>query len=337
MSDSLLEVIPWNGSGVELTEEVAKAAGISKDFFTSNGEIVYGDKNTFAIDIRFKADQPGFVVQHIKKQIYDRDKKKMIEDIEYWEIFYISPNNRYEDPHDGSFYYLSENADSFKYGTNARRSELHNREYVQMGVSEFYPYDNSNGAVIFNDKGIMLYSDRLVEIFGSNVVFGNTRTPANGLPYSPTKIHVNGLSMSGPALQRVVSGEWNDHTGKQVELKEEFQYLDPPDGIRKSPWMLDRFDYLTDLTDEERQNFADKVSTVIDISEMIKIEKKDTKLDIANNLFDYLTSLGFSDTRKKGGKNSKKKRGGTRKYKKKSIKKSKNKSKKTKSRKKKMV
>ena len=101
--------------------------------------------------------------------------------------------------------------------------------------------------------------------------------------------------------------------------------------------MLDRFDYLTDLTDEERQNFADKVSTVIDISEMIKIEKKDTKLDIANNLFDYLTSLGFSDTRKKGGKNSKKKRGGTRKYKKKSIKKSKNKSKKTKSRKKKMV
>jgi hypothetical protein len=303
MSDSLLEVIPWNGSGVELTEEVAKAAGISKDFFTSNGEIVYGNKNTFAIDIRFKADQPGFVVQHIKKQIYDKDKKKMIENIEYWEIFYISSNNRYEDPHDGSFYYLSENADSFKYGTNARRNELHHREYVQMGVSEFYPYDNSDGAVIFNDKGIMLYSPRLEEFFGSSVVFGNTRTPANGLPYSPTKIHVNGLSMSGPALQRVVSGEWNDQ--------------------------LPRFDYLKDLKDEERIKIADKISSVIDISEIIKIEKEDTELDIANNLFDYLTALGFSNTKKKGGKNSKKKRGGTRKYK--------NKSKKTKSRKKKMV
>ena len=336
MSDSLLEVIPWNGSGVELTEEVAKAAGISKDFFTSNGEIVYGDKNPFAIDIRFKADKPGFVVQQIKKRIYDRDKKKIIEDIEYWEIFYISPKTKYQDPTDGSFYYLSENADSFKYGTNARPNELHNREYVQMGISEFYPYDNSDGAVKF-DNGIMLKSPRLVEIFGSNVVFGNTQTPANGLPYSPTKIHVNGLSMSGPALQRVVSGEWNDHTGEEVELKEEFQYLDPPDGIRKSPWMFDRFDYLRDLTDEERLNFADKVSTVEDISEMIKIEEEDKELDIANNLFDYLTALGFSD----GEQNSKKKRGGTRKYKKKSIKKSikktKNKSKKTKSRKKKMV
>ena len=143
--------------------------------------------------------------------------------------------------------------------------------------------------------------------------------------------------MSGPALQRIVSGEWNDRAGKEVELEEKFQYLDPPDGIRKSPWMLDRFDYLRDLTDEERLNFADKVSTVEDISEMIKIEKEDTKLDIANNLFDYFTALGFSDEEKK----SKKKRGGTRKYKKKSIKKSikktKNKSKKTKSRKKKMV
>jgi hypothetical protein len=329
MSDSLLEVIPWNGSGVKLTEEVAKAAGIPKDYFTSKGEIIYGNKNTFAIDIRFKADRPGFVVQHIQKRIYDKDKKKIIEDIQYWEIFYISPKTKYQDPTDGSFYYLSENADSFKYGTNARGNVLHNREYVQIGVSEFYPYDNSDGAVIFNDKGIMLYSPRLEEFFGSSVVFGNTRTPANGLPYSPTKIHVNGLSMSGPALQRVVSGEWNDHTGKQVELKEEFQYLDPPDGIRKDTWSLPRFDYLKDLKDEERIKIADKVSSVIDISEIIKIEKEDTELDIANNLFDYLTALGFSNTKKKGGKNSKKKRGGTRKYK--------NKSKKTKSRKKKMV
>ncbi len=163
MGDSLLEVIPWNGSGVELTEQVAKAAGIPKNFFTSNGEIVYGKKNTFAIDIRFKADRPGFVVQHIKKRIYDRDRKILIEDIEYWEIFYISPKTKYQDPNDGSFYYLSENADSFKYGTNARPAVLHNREYVQIGVSEFYPYDNSDGAVEFKD-GVMLKSPRLVAL-----------------------------------------------------------------------------------------------------------------------------------------------------------------------------
>jgi hypothetical protein len=334
MNNLLLEVIPWNGSGLELTPEVVRSTRIPKDFFTSNGEIIYGDNNTFAIDIKFKAKQPGFVVQHIKKQIYDRDKQIMVEDIEYWEIFYISPKNKHVDPSDRSVYYLSENADSYKYGGN-EEDLLENATYVQTGICEFYPYDNSDGAVKFDEDGGMLSSPKLLEIFGDKVVFGDIETPANGLPYSKTKIIVNGLSVSGPTLKRVVSGEWNDHKNEVVELKEEFQYLDPSDGIIKGPWSLKRFDYLTDLSDKQRLMMANKLYKFIDINKAFDIDDDDTELDIANKLFDYLTANQFGE-KKKGGKKTNRTKKYKKKYKKKSVKKSKKKRKRVKSRKKKV-
>ena len=335
MSNLLLEVMPWNGSGVELPPQVVRSTKIPKNFFTSNGEIIYGDRNTFAIDIKFKAKQPGFVVQHIKKQIYDRDKQTMVENIEYWEIFYISLKNKEKDHSDGSVYYSSENADSYKYG-GKQEELLENATYVQTGICEFYPYDNSDGAVKFNKTGGMLSSPKLLEIFGDKVVFGDTETPANGLPYSKTKIIVNGLSVSGPTLKRVVSGEWNEHKNEVVELKEEFQYLDPPDGIIKGPWSLKRFDYLTDLSDDQRLNMANKLYKFIDINELIDIDPdKDTKLDIANKLFDHLTAGGFGE-KEKGGKKTNRTKKYKKKYKKKSVKKSKKKRKRVKSRKKKV-
>ncbi len=65
--------------------------------------------------------------------------------------------------------------------------------------------------------------------------------------------------ISEPKLKRIVTGEWNEHIDKLVELKEEFQYLDPPDGIIKGPWSLKRFDYLTDLSDKQRLMMAKKL------------------------------------------------------------------------------
>ncbi|ALH22945.1 hypothetical protein ceV_039 [Chrysochromulina ericina virus CeV-01B] len=337
MDNSLLEVIPWNASALELSSEIANDIGISHDFFTSNGEIIYGNDNTFAIDIKFKANQPGFVVQHIKKQIYDNDKKTIVEDIEYWEIFYISPNNRYIDPRDNSVYYLSENADSFKYGVEDDNSIIANGKYIQTGISEFYPYNNSDDAVKFR-RGTMLSTSKLVEIFGDSVIFGNINTPANGLPYSSTKISVNGLMISEPKLKRIVTGEWNVHIDELVELKEEFQYLDPPEGIRKEPWSFKRFDYLTDMSDDERIQIAQKLQPyILDKSHRKLLISSDIVIneDIANKLFDYLTTAQFSVKPKKS-KKTKKRNGGTKKYKKKSTKKSKKKIKRVKSRKKKI-
>lgn len=330
MTTSILKVIPWNASGLELEPELATSIGIPADLFTSSGEIVYGNYNTFAIDIKFKADTPGFVVQHIKKVIYDNDKKSIAEDIEYWEIFYISGNNRYVDKNDGSVYFLSENADSFKYGFKNAKHRIRNAKYMQIGISQFYPYDNSDNAVKFKN-GTMLSSPRLVEIFGSSVMFNNIHTPANGLPYSPTKINVNGILMSGPELKRTVTGEWNEYNDEEVELKEEFQYLDPPEGIIKEPWSFKRFDYMEDMSDDEKIKYAEILRHyILDIK-----NKKRQKLfiapdtiidkDIANNLFQYLTTAQF------GGK-----RQGQKKSIKKKSKKSKNKTKHVKSRKKKI-
>ena len=132
MTTPILQVIPWNGSGLELSPEIAVKVGIPPDFFTSSGEIIYGMDNTFAIDIKFKSSVPGFVVQEIKKQIYDDDNKTIVEEAHYWEIFYISPNQKRVNP-DGSVYYLSENADSFKYGTQ-KDDALIQKGYYRVSV-----------------------------------------------------------------------------------------------------------------------------------------------------------------------------------------------------------
>lgn len=332
----MLKVIPWNASALEIAPEIAKDIKIEPDYFTRKGEIIYGYENTFAIDVKFKADRPGFVVQHIQKQVFDHDKLQIVENIEYWEIFYISPDEKFEDPKDKSIYYLSENADSFKYGKKEKEPLIQKGHYIQIGTSEFYPYDNSDGSVQFRE-GIMLSSPNLKKFFGDSVDFDNTDTPANGLPYSKTKITVNHLLMSGPNLERTVVASWNHYIGKDIELIEKFRYIDPISGDITPYWDLDkdRFDYEKHLSSQEKIKLANRLRKHIYKDDKLFVKPRSKmNLQTANDLLDYLTTAQFVQD------DDEETEGGNKKYKKKSIKKKskkfKNKTKRVKSRKKKI-
>lgn len=329
MTTPILQVIPWNGSGLELSPEIAVQVGIPPDFFTSSGEIIYGMDNTFAIDIKFKSSVPGFVVQEIKKQIYDDDNKTIVEEAHYWEIFYISPNQKRVNP-DGSVYYLSENADSFKYGTQKDDALIKKGYYIQTGDSEFYPYDNSDGSVQFRN-GIMLSSPQLVNFFGDSVEFENPNTLANGLPYSSTKINVSGLSISGPILTRLVGATWNHHEDKDIELEEKFYYSDVPEDAPNKYWQLTRLDFQKDISESDRIALANKLRKYVYKNDKLFIKSK-AKIDItlADELLDYLTTAQFGEENNDKGGNKKYKKGTN----KKNTKKSKKKYKRAKSRKK---
>ena len=109
-------MIPWNSSALTLQ---LKRRGVANESI----------KGSFEFDVVFTSNQPGFVVQYIRK---NRTYKKTASsrwkktDRAYWEIFYIGDDR------------MSWNADRFAQTSLGKESE---GGLIQIGYAYFFPYD----------------------------------------------------------------------------------------------------------------------------------------------------------------------------------------------------
>ena len=211
-------VIPWNSGATYIN-----SPQLEPEYLIRLGEIIYGLNNTVRLDIKFVAQEPGFIVQHIERIIIDYTKNKIM-DFSYYEIFYITPENL-----------ESFNADSYLIAEDITLS-IKNGSYTQIGTCSFYPYAYSEN-VNFDKDGVMKYSKELQNIFGENVKFGKLNTLAAGLPYSLTPPEMNNLAELAIELRRIVIAKWDEVD--DIEVTESFMYI--RDGVELPEFSLERF------------------------------------------------------------------------------------------------
>ena len=238
-------IIKWNASASLLTEKDAKTIGIDQDHYYKAGEIIYGLENTFSVDILFAAQKPGFVVQYITRQIYNKETAKMTHNDGYWEIFYIDSDN--EIIIDGITYYTAHNPDAFKLGPEGKH--LNNAILAQTGVASFYPYNDEHNIINYTKKDTMKYNKELGIITGWNQSnFGKEKELGGGLPFSNTDAPLmRGLDPLPFQIRHIVRSSWNSNEVDGIpiapQLIDELIIYENTDGIPiGNPFTLDRQD-----------------------------------------------------------------------------------------------
>ena len=256
MDDRSFGVIAWN-SAAPLMPQSHMSYKYPEEFLLYAGEKVYGQNNSFSIDIRFIAKRPGFIVQEITRRVHS-DGVDLLTPRHYYEVFFIDPATKVE--HEGNIFYLSHNADAFRFG-GPEAEKLLKGTYIHTGLSKFYPYTPPDNLPIKFTKDKMNRDDRLTEIFGRNVVFHNDNDKtlvadvyefAAGLPVAVNEPVVNlpALPSNNIILKRVVEITWDTTIvpNEQGTLEEKFSYL--YNGIEVSNFNIIRED-VENLSDQE--------------------------------------------------------------------------------------
>ena len=164
-----------------------------------------GINGSYWADVKFTANTPGFVVQHIVKK-YISNNFCSAKNSDYWEIFYIDESG------------LSYNADGFVQGHKGNKSS---GETIQVGESRFYPYDKK---VSFDNNGDMILTSKLKKIFGSHITI-NGHPNANGLPSGNKMPFMNTLVYTGNVIIHIVNAKWEPRNGENYTNISEEVYI----------------------------------------------------------------------------------------------------------------
>jgi len=298
-------VLAWNSAALDLGQNTKLPA----DYFNRLGEIIYGENPEFRADVRFIANQRGFIVQEITRtlnvqgNIIDQELYKgsnpLEKDLHYWEIFYVGK------PEASNF--ISYEIDSYLLGSEDGNYE--EGSYSITGISTFYPLSKPIN-LKYNKDGNIIPSPELIQLFGTQTSFdGNADLNfgyAGGLPVSNTIAPtMYNLQPSYYQLVRTITGQWKQ--SEDIVVKEQFNYrvYNSPLNIC-SPFILPRSELMSE------PDTAEKKAERIQLANHLKIylteeEKRNITQEIADTLIMKLISENYTDSGVGGGGTNKKK------------------------------